>query len=161
MLRKMAKLLAVGAITLAMSTTTSCEPNNTPLPTTLTPSQTFPTTSEPSANPYLPLVASPWPGVVTFSTSDKTITSKVGERFAVGFDTFNRGGSHWAENHEGTVLTLLDSQLVVTLPAATPGATWFLFESLQQKASQVVFTYYSAANTVVSNQGFNNIIQKA
>ena len=90
------------------------------------------------------LLPPPWENVSYYFDANKTIIAKVGEEFAIGFDTLSALGGYWEETHDEEMLATMDRELVMREPASLTrrGTTWFLFKALQAGETPITFKYY-------------------
>lgn len=145
------------AIVILVFAPTSC--TGTPLPSNSSVSNATAGLQPDTSTPNLELPALPpptsWVNVSAYTAENQTISVKVGEEFAIGFDTFFRGGSRWEEAYDDKIISLEDSELqTAPAPAFHPAATWFLFKALQTGKTTITFYYYGPV-TLRDQKKFN------
>lgn len=103
------------------------------------------------------LLPPPWTSVNYYFDANKTIIAKVGEEFAIGFDTLLALGGYWEETHDEEMLATMDRELVMYEPAPLTrrGTTWFLFKALKAGETQITFKYYEPRGELRDQKVFN------
>jgi predicted secreted protein len=100
------------------------------------------------------MTQAPWPNIQIYSDTTQTIKVKVGDEFGFGFDTASPLGLSWKEQHDGSMLALLDVEGISIKPQYPSNQnTWFLFKALKPGKTRITFTYsHGGAGAPVNDQ---------
>jgi uncharacterized delta-60 repeat protein len=104
-------------------------------------------------NGVIQVTQPPWTNVEIYSDTTQTIDVKVGEEFGFGFNAAPPLNMNWDEEHDETLLSLVDEDEISLQPYYPSNATtWFLYQALQPGETQITFTYSSGEQLPVADQ---------
>ena len=89
----------------------------------------------------------------THTDAEKTIITHVDQEFTISLRVTTRLGASWEESHDGNLLTLLESQIVMDKPSEpVSGNAEFRFKALKQGKTEITFTLRHGATGPVRVQ---------
>ncbi|MBA7690363.1 hypothetical protein ES703_98889 [subsurface metagenome] len=89
----------------------------------------------------------------THTDAEKTIITHVDQEFTISLRVTPRLGAYWEESHDGNLLTLLESQIVMDKPSEpVSGNAEFRFKALKKGKTEITFTLGSGSTGPVRDQ---------
>ena len=88
-----------------------------------------------------------------YTDAEKTIITHVDQEFTISLRVTPRLGARWEESHDGNLLTLLESQIVMDKPLEPVfGNAEFRFKALKKGKTEITFTLELGSTGPVRDQ---------